>query len=160
QLEDSSGNEAVSTSNQTISLSTTSTAGAFYTGTSGGNPITSVVITAGNSSATFYYTDAQPGAPKVTASDSKLNSASNQTETDNPAPAGHLAIASAPLVLAAGTWGPVTVQLEDSSGNDTVATSDEAIDLSTTSTGGAFYAGPSGGNPITSIVISTGSGSA
>ena len=58
QLEDSNGNPgATSTSDQTISLGTTSTAGVFYVNQAGDTPITSVVIPAGESSATVYSAD-------------------------------------------------------------------------------------------------------
>ena len=73
QFEDAYGNlGATSTSDQTIGLGTTSSAGAFYAGATGGNPITSVPITAGLNSATFYYSDTQAGGPTVTVSDDGL----------------------------------------------------------------------------------------
>ena len=74
QLEDAYGNPgAVSASAQTIGLGTTSSAGAFSASPSGG-PISSVVIAAGQSSATVDYGDTQAGNPTVTASDAALGS--------------------------------------------------------------------------------------
>ncbi|MEW6143344.1 MAG: CARDB domain-containing protein [Chloroflexota bacterium] len=52
----------------TISLASTSASGHFLSGSSGPD-ITSIVIPAGSSRATFYYTDAVPGMPMMTASE-------------------------------------------------------------------------------------------
>ena len=73
QLEDANGNPSTSSIAQTINLSTTSTAGAFYATPTSTTPITSVVIPAGQSSASFYYSDTKAGTPTVTASDSRLH---------------------------------------------------------------------------------------
>ena len=68
QLADTFGNlGATSASDQTIGLSTTSTAGAFYALQGSTNPITSVGVPAGQSSASFYYGDTKAGTPTVTA---------------------------------------------------------------------------------------------
>ncbi len=76
QLEDSDGDTGAKSSvSQTISLSTTSGYGAFYATSSSSTPITSVVISAGKGSATFYYADTKTGTPTVTTSDSALSSA-------------------------------------------------------------------------------------
>ena len=162
QLEDPYDNlGATSSADQAIGLSTTSSAGAFYAGPSGGNAITSVTIPAGQSSATFDYADTRAGTPTVTATDAALGSAPTQQETIDPAAASQAAIASAPLTLVAGSRGQVAVRLEDKYGNlGATSTSDQAIGLGTTSSAGAFYAGPSGGNAITSITIPAGQSSA
>ena len=159
--QDASGNTgAVSTSDQAINLSTTSTAGAFHRRVRG-NPVTSVVILAGNDSATFYYTDTQAGTPMVTASDSGLGPSSNQTETVNPGPAAKVAITSTPLSLIAGSRGAITVSLEDSYGNTgATSTITQTISLSTTSSAGAFFASIRRHHPITSVVILAGKTSA
>jgi len=87
QLEDMYGNlGATSTSAQTINLSTTSTAGAFYATPAGITPITRVVIPAGQSRTRFYYSDNKAGAPTLKASDSALGSASTQVEKVTPPP--------------------------------------------------------------------------
>ena len=94
QFEDAYGNAgATSTVAQTIGLATTSTAGAFYASSSGGNPTTSISVPAGHSSATFYYADTKAGTPTVTAS--ALGSAPTQQETINPATASQVVITSA-----------------------------------------------------------------
>ena len=65
------------------------------------------------------------------------------------APTDATKIKSHPL-LAAGTRGQVTVQLEDSSGNPATSATDQTISLSTTSTAGAFYATAGSPTAITS----------
>ena len=87
QLEDTDGNPVVSISAQTINLTTTSTVGAFYATQTSTTPITSVVIPAGDSSASLYYSDTKAGTPTVKASDTALSSAPTQLETINPAAA-------------------------------------------------------------------------
>ena len=163
QLEDAYGNTgAISTVAQTIGLGTTSSAGAFYASQSGGSAIASVKIAAGVSSATFYYGDALAGTPTVTASDSAFSSSSSQQETVEAAAATQVAITGAPASLIAGSrGGPITVQLEDASGN-TGATSTVAqtIGLGSSSPAGVFYANQSGGSAITSVTIPAGQSSA
>ena len=122
---------------------------------SSGTPITSVTIPGGQSGITFYYDDTQAGTPTVTADDPALSSSVNQVETVVSGPATHVAITSAPFDLIAGNSSPVTIQLEDAYNNmGATSTIAQTINLSTTSTGGEFYASASGGTPITSIVIS------
>jgi streptogramin lyase len=162
ELEDSYGNlGATSTSDQAVSLGTTSPAAAFYASSSGGSAITSLTIPAGQSSATFYYADIKKGTPTITASASPLGSVLVQQEKVDPAPASKVVITSAPLTLAAGSRGLVTLGLEDRYGNlGATATADQTIGLVTASSAGGFYAGASGGNPMTAATIPAGQSSA
>ena len=111
QLADTFGNPgATSTSDQTIGLSTTSPAGAFYATPGSTSPITSVGIPAGQSSASFYYGDTKSGTPTVTAADTAFNSSPSQQETVNPTAADYFVVTTSfasPDV--AGTAGTVTV---------------------------------------------------
>ena len=102
QLEDTNGNPSTSSSAQTINLSTTSTAGAFYATQLSTTPITSVVIPAGESSVSFYYSDTKAGASNLTASDSALGSAPTQVETINPGVATNLVVKRPPSGIVAG----------------------------------------------------------
>ena len=119
QLEDAYDNlGAVSNSAQTINLTTTSTAGAFYATQSSVTPITSVVISVGQTSARFYYSDTKAGTPTVTASDSALSSSPTQVETINPAIVHDFVVTTSfanPDV--AGTTGTVNVTAKDQYGN-------------------------------------------
>ena len=162
ELKDLYGNlGATSTSDQAVSLATTSPAAAFYASSSGGSAITGLTIPAGQSSATFYYADIKAGTPTITASASTLGSVLVQQETVDPAAASRAAITSAPLTLAAGSRGPVTLELEDEYGNlGATSTADQAIGLGTTSSVGGFYAGAAGGNPMTGVAIPAGQSSA
>jgi streptogramin lyase len=160
QLEDTYGNlGATSTSDQSIGLVTTSTAGAFYAGPSGGTAITSITIPAGQSTATFSYTDTKEGRPTITASDAALGSAPTQQERINPAAASQMLITNPPLTLTADSRGPITVQFEDSYGNLGAApATDQTISLGTTGSAGAFY--DSTGNAIIGVTIPAGPSSA
>ena len=116
QLEDAEGHPVAATVAQTIQLSTTSLAGAFYD--SAGNATTSITVPAGQSDVTFYYADTQAGTPTLTASDIALNSSSSQQETIDPAAAVRFVVTtcfSSPDV--AGTTGTVTVTAKDPYGN-------------------------------------------
>ena len=80
ELEDASGNPVVAPSGGiTVDLSSSSGGGEF-SATSGGTPITSITMTAGTSTASFFYGDLDPGSPLVTASATGYTSAT-QTET-------------------------------------------------------------------------------
>jgi hypothetical protein len=160
ELENPSGSPATSTSSQTINLSTSSSTGAFYPTPTSTSAITSVVIPAGQTSASFYYSDSTVGSPTVTASDTALGPPSSQQETINAPPASQLAITSPALDITAGSRGQVTIQLEASDGGPAVSTSSQTISLGTTSGAGAFFASPTGTTPITSVVIPAGQTSA
>ncbi len=117
QLEDSNGNAATSSGAQTISLKTSSTAGAFYSTQVSTTPITSVVIPAGDSSASFYYSDTEAGAPTVQATDIALSSAPTQVETINPGAATNLVVKRPPGGIVAGIGFGLEVDAMDAYGN-------------------------------------------
>jgi hypothetical protein len=95
ELEASNGKPAVSTSSQTIRLGTASAGGAFASPTRT-TPLTSVVIPAGQTSASFFYSDTKAGAWTLTASDTALASTSTQQATVIPAPASLLVLHTQP----------------------------------------------------------------
>ena len=148
QLEDQFGNPTNATGPQTISLSTTSTGTAVFAPTS-------LSIAAGSGSASFTYNDQKAGTPTITATDTALTTTTvSQTETVNAAGASKMVFTNTPLTLTAGvTSSNLTIQLEDSFGNFTNATSTQTISLSTTSTGPAVFA------PSSLLSIAIGSGS-
>jgi hypothetical protein len=90
QEQDTFGNATVSA--ETVNLTSTDPATDSYALTSGGAQITSVSISSGSSSASFFYDDTQAGTPTVTASGS-LTSAT-QIETISAGPASTIAISS------------------------------------------------------------------
>ena len=118
QLENASGNPLTASTAETISLSTTSAAGAFYATQTSTTPINSVVIPAGDSSTTFYYSDTRAGLPAVTISDSALGSASNQLETVYPEwVQSFVVVTTFSSADEAGTAATVTVTAYDTYGN-------------------------------------------
>ena len=80
-LEDQNSNPFNATSNTLVNLSSDSGAGTFLSGADGTTVISSVTISNGLSTATFYYRDATVGRPTITAACSPLTSAT-QTETN------------------------------------------------------------------------------
>jgi len=138
QLEDAYGNPVnASGSGTVVSLGSSSTAGIF-SASSGGSHITSVTITSGKTSASFYYGDTKAGSPTISASSSPLTSAT-QTETITAAKAAKLVFTSSPVTgpaSSSASLGPITVQLEDTYGNPVNAGSGgTTVNLSSSSTG-------------------------
>ncbi len=84
-LEDAAGNPAPAASGG-VTVTLSSSTGGVFADTAGGSPVTSVTIPAGDETASFYYGDAQAGAPTITAAVSGLGEAT-QTETIEQAPA-------------------------------------------------------------------------
>ncbi len=82
QTQDSSGNPSNVNAATTVSLSSSSSAGTFYSDAAGTIQITSLTIVSGSNSASFYYKDTAAGSPTITASSTGLTSAT-QTETIN-----------------------------------------------------------------------------
>ena len=159
QLEDVYGNlDATATADQTISVSTTSAAGAFDATQAGTTPISSVVIPAGQGGASFYYGDTQAGTPTVTASDTAFTSPpSQQQETVNPAAASKLVFGQQPTSTAAGTSisPAVTVQVEDQFSN--VVTTDTST-VTLTLSSGTFEGGSTTATAAASGGVATFSG--
>ena len=141
----------------TVTLTSTSSGGRFYSNSGGSNQISSITIPVGSSSsAGFYYKDSTAGTPTLTAAASSLTSATTQFTINNYQ-----------LVFTSGTSqslstntmsSSITVQSQTSTGGH--YTSGLTVNLATTSTGGAFYASATSSTPITSISIASGSYSA
>ena len=119
-------------------------------------PTTTVTIPAGTTSATVDYLDTASGSPVVTATDLALSSAPTQQETITPLPASLIAFTNPPLDIVQGTFGQMTITLEDSSGNPAPSTSNQTISLSTTSVTGSFYL-VEGQSAVADVTIPAGS---
>ena len=102
ERQDAYGNPvATGTSEITVTLSTTSSGGVFYSDNTGKTVITSIAIAASSSdSGGFYYKDTVAGSPTVTGASSSLTSATTQL-TINAADASKLAFVGAPFF---GCW--------------------------------------------------------
>ena len=168
QEQDAAGN--LTTSAETVNLSSSSgPIKSVFSATSGGATTTSINISSGSSSATFYYGDKQAGSPQITASASGLTSAM-QSETISAAGVQQLTITSSAVSGAAtssATLGaspcasppcPITVQEQDAFGNPT--TTAETVNLSSNSAGTAVFSATSDGSPTTSVNITSGSSNA
>jgi hypothetical protein len=117
QRQDSSGNPvSTGTSAITVSLSTTSSNGKFYSDSAGTNTITQITIAAGSSnSAGFYYKDTSLGTPTLTASYSGLTSATTQFTINNYQLVYTNGVSQS---LSAGTVSQqITIQRQDQYGN-------------------------------------------
>ena len=136
-LEDQFGNLATAASTQTVSLTTTSLAGSFTS--------TPLSISAGNSTASFTYTDTKAGTPTITATETALTTTTvTQQETVNAAAAYQMVLSPAAQTLTAGTpSSSITVTLEDQYGNmATAGSTTQSISLTSTSSGGIFTSTP------------------
>ncbi len=92
RLEDAYGNAVKSSVNRNASLSSSSSGGIFSS-FPGGPVVSSVTISSGSSSASFYYGDSQAGSPKIKASSASLTSA---TQTESISKASPTATATGP----------------------------------------------------------------
>jgi len=152
QLQDQSGNPVKVSSNLIVNLSSSSS-GVFL---SGSTPITSVIIAAGTSSASFTYQDTKAGTPTLTAASGSFHG--GQVETVKAGPASKLAFTTSPQTLTAGVVSAtLTVQLLDLYGNAANAKAALTVQLSSNSKGGLFL---KGSKRITRITIAAGSSSA
>jgi hypothetical protein len=160
QSQNAAGTPTNVLSSTPVSLSTTSTGGAFYSDAGCTTAITSVTIPGGSNSASFYYKDTKAGAPTITASATGLTSAT-QTETVNAAAPSKLVFTTLAQTLTAGVCSAtITVQTQDTFGNPSSVAAATAVSLSTTSTGGAFYSDAGCTTAITFVTVATGANTA
>jgi len=84
-LEDQSNNVFTATSSTVVGLSSTSGGGTFLSGVDGTTVISSVTISNGTSTATFYYNDRVVGNPTISGANSLLTPATQlETVTSSP----------------------------------------------------------------------------
>jgi subtilisin-like proprotein convertase family protein len=134
----------------TVNLSSSSVSGSFFD--TNGNPVTSITIINGQSTASFRYVDTAAGTPTITAASNGLTSALQQETVEL-----QVAFSTAPKTLFAGVLSSaISLTLEDNSGNATPApTGGETIALSSSSSTGIFQ--DLLGNVITSVTAPAGS---
>jgi ELWxxDGT repeat protein len=145
---------AVSSQSQTITLGSTSSNGRFYAVSWTADPITSVVIPAGQSTAIVYYEDGRGGAPTISATDTALASTSSQQATVDSGPA-QMVPSGPPADVPAGTIADIQFEFQNASGYGVTPASAQTISLTSTSPTGVFYFSPSG-SPVSSIVVPAG----
>ena len=152
QEEDAFGN--VTTTAETVNLSTSNTTTGLFKDNATGATITSVSIALGSSTASFQYVDTLVSTPTLTASSTGLTSAM-QTETVIAATATQLVYTTTAQTLTAGVnSSTITVQEEDTFGNPT--TTAETVNLSTSNTSTGLFKDNSTGATITSVSIASG----
>ena len=159
QRQDASNNPvSTGTSAITITLTTGSAGGAFYSNAGGTTVITTITIPAGaSSSAGFYYKDTVAASPTLTGAYSGLTSATTQF-TIGAASASKLVFTVAPTTVAHYSTSTVfTVQRQDQYGNPTTSGT-TTINLSDNAGGNGYFSTDSQSNNIvTSINIASGS---
>ena len=158
------------TSGATTAYLYSSSAGAnkkFYDAATGGNIITSINITAGNSSADVWYYDETPGTYTITASDNATTPDGATGVIDatdsllvNAGPTSQF-ILNDNVSLTVGNRVAYTITRKDQFGN-LATTGSDTVYLYSTSAGvnKKFFDLGSGGNVITSIVIGSGNSQA
>ncbi|MBI3180991.1 MAG: PKD domain-containing protein [Myxococcales bacterium] len=160
QVRDSFNNPRPVASATQVNLSSTSAGAEIHPTAACAGAVSSVTVAAGSDSASLYYRDTVAGSPAITASAAGLAPAS-QTESVGPAAPSELAFTTPPLALTAGPCSPpITVQARDVHGNPTVLPGGAAVNLGTTSAGGAFYSDFTCSTLVTAIAISAGASSA
>jgi hypothetical protein len=144
----------------TVDLSSTSAAGAFRDDATGLSTITNVTIPNGSSSASFKYRDTLAGTPTITTADhAAVLTSATQQETVNAANGSKLVFLTSPQTLTAGVAsGTITVERQDQF-NNPASDGSLTVDLSTTSTGGAFR-NTADTSTITSVSIAGGASDA
>ena len=141
----------------TVGLSSSSSAGNFYSDVAGKNLITSIQIIDGSSTASYYYNDTKVGQPSLTASSAGLTSAIAQYKIN----AGSIAklayiLGAAQTLNTTVRSTAIEVEREDFWGNPVTTGGGIAVGLASSSSGGAFYLFSSGGSSVTSVAIASG----
>jgi len=167
QTRDAYGNPANVTANTTIDLTSDSGTGRFDISPSGAfdGSITSVTITDGTNSASFYYHDTTAGTPTITAAEnpSQTWTDASQQQTVNPGTTHYLVFITASQTITAGQVSDtMTIQLQDVFDNPVNVSGDTTIDLTSDSGTGRFDTSPGGAfdGSITSVTITNGNNSA
>jgi hypothetical protein len=140
--EDNGGNASNPSSTESISLSSSSGTGKFYSNNTCSTQISGTTIPSSASSATLYYADTTTGSPMITASGTgAFTSAPSQQETVLGAAPTKLVFTSSSISVTAGSCGgAITITSEDNFGNaSSPVNKAESIALSSNSTGTATF---------------------
>jgi PKD repeat protein len=147
----------------TVALSTSSSTGAFYATQTSTTPLSPAQVSIANGaySATFYYKDTAQGTPKITVSAAGYSPASTTFIITGPATQLKFTAGTSQSIYTGQVSSVITVAQQDSSGNGINAAATLTVNLTATSTTGAFYNNAQGtGTPITQVTIARGSSSA
>jgi hypothetical protein len=159
QLRDTNGNATPPTSATPVSLSSTSSGNHFYVDAKCSVVATTVTIPSGSNGANFFFSDTQVGSPTISASVSSLAPATQVEQIYATPVTSNPAFVSAAQTLTAGACSSaVTVQMQDSSGNQVNVSSATTVTLSSSS--GGLYADSACKMSVTSVTVPAGSSSA
>ena len=161
---DADGNAADVTANTKFDLASNSSGTkAFYDNAAGTSVIDQVTIPNGTSTAEFFYKDATPGTPKVTAtrtSGMALGSATHDIII-NGKPAIRVNLTGPATATAGAVSTAFTLTSLDADGNAADVTADTKFDLASNSSGTkAFYSNAAGTSVITQVTIPNGTSTA
>jgi hypothetical protein len=134
----------------------------FYSDAGCSAAVTSRTISAGASSATFYFRGTSAGTVAVTASAAGMSPDANQNETITPAAPSQLAFATGSKTVVAGVCSSAAiVQSRDAYGNVSPVASATTVNLSASPSGGfTLYAGGTcAGGSVGSISLPAGASS-
>ncbi len=145
----------------TVTLTSSSTTGTFYSDSAGTHAITTVTITTTSPyTATFYYKDTAQGTPKITASATGYTPATTTLTITGSVTQLKFTAGTSQSLFVNQVSSIITVTQEDSSGLAVNAVNALTVNLTTTSATGTFYNNAAGtGTAITSITITSGSSS-
>ncbi len=161
QSQDAQGNAANVSAATTISLAGSLGAGFQFFANSGctGTAVSSVAMSTGTSSVSFYFKATKAGNADITATAPSFTG-SSQTQTINPGPPAAIIFTGPSSALAGDCSTPVTVTLQDAQGNPTTAATNTTIALSATGKPLVFSTNACSTTTATSVVIAQGAGSA
>ncbi|MCO4793399.1 MAG: Ig-like domain-containing protein, partial [Bacteriovoracaceae bacterium] len=145
-------------SNITLTLSDLGSSTAYSDAScTGGNEVTSRIITTGTNNITFYLRDTLAETITIAADDGGALVDSTFGVTVNPAPANHLDLAGPTPIPTSTCSGPYTIVSQDQFNNNSNLTSNTTINI-TGGGAGTFYSDSActGGNEVTNVQISTG----
>jgi len=128
---DTYGNPSPVSGDQTINLSSTSGTGTFSVlGGGAFLPVTSVTMTAGTHTTTFYYRDTAVGNPTITAAASSQSwGTAAQVQDVNAGPPGLLELAASDPTVTVDEYARITIDITDVYGNPTTLTSNRDLVL-------------------------------
>ena len=156
QGQNSDGTQVQFPSPTTVTLTSSTSTGSFYTAsTCTGSTLSQVVISANSSGMTVWYKDATPGVQTVGAAAANLASAS-QSLTIFP-PISALTFTNPVRSVAPNGCASLTIQGTNSLGTILAFSASATISLASTSGVGQFFANTAcSGTPVTSVIIAAG----
>ena len=162
QSQTTSGSSHNPGSSLTVTLTSSSTTGTFYSDSAGTHAITTVTITTTSPyTATFYYKDTSQGAPTITASVTGYTPATTVLTITGSVTQLKFTAGTSQSLFVNQVSSVITVTQEDSSGRAVNAGTAISVALSSSSTTGKFFSNAGGtGTAITTVTIASGSSSA